>query len=320
MADTGGSCYSGGSVAKRAATSTPRGAQAPHLAQIHDGRQRHHDRPHRRRLEVPAPPARSRRSTCARPGRAPARATPASGHRHLLRARRQHGDGGRDRRIASTAAPAPRRAISRKLMSIDVTRMSTPRNQLPARWQPTTPTVAIAALSRMATCGVRKRVCTAATPAGKMPSSAHANISRDTAEHHRRQVLDERDRRARDDHDRPERRQHEPEQARRGHVAALRLDGHVLPRHRVIHGGREQEVEERHHAHRDEDGERQVAGRTLRFAAGLRDRVEADERGEQQHRGRQQRGRASGAVVPRTDTGGRPRGGRARAGSRCGRS
>jgi hypothetical protein len=42
-------------------------------------------------------------------------------------------------------------AISRKLMSMAVTRMSTPRNQSPARWQPITPIVAMAVLSRIAT-------------------------------------------------------------------------------------------------------------------------------------------------------------------------
>ena len=38
----------------------------------------------------------------------------------------------------------------------------------------------MAALATMATCGVRSRGCTRDTACGKMPSSAHANISRDT--------------------------------------------------------------------------------------------------------------------------------------------
>ena len=72
-------------------------------------------------------------------------------------------------------------AISRKLTSIEVTRISTPRKKSPATWQPMMPSVAMPALARIATCGVRKRGCTAAIARGKIPSSAHANIRRDTA-------------------------------------------------------------------------------------------------------------------------------------------
>ncbi len=41
------------------------------------------------------------------------------------------------------------------------------------------PAVAIAPLARMAVSGVRLTGCTRATAAGKIPSSAHANIRRD---------------------------------------------------------------------------------------------------------------------------------------------
>ena len=74
-----------------------------------------------------------------------------------------------------------RQAISRKFASIDVTRMSTPSKKSRARWLPIMASVAIAALTMMATCGVRNTGCTAATARGKMPSSAQANIRRDTA-------------------------------------------------------------------------------------------------------------------------------------------
>ena len=43
------------------------------------------------------------------------------------------------------------------------------------------PTVAITALAMIATLGVRQCAWMAATPLGKTPSSAQANISRDTA-------------------------------------------------------------------------------------------------------------------------------------------
>src|SRR5206468_4076136 len=72
-------------------------------------------------------------------------------------------------------------AISRKFTSIDDTRMSTPRKKSPARWLPRMPSVAIAPLARMATCGVRKMGCTEAMARGKIPSPAHANSSRETA-------------------------------------------------------------------------------------------------------------------------------------------
>ncbi len=70
--------------------------------------------------------------------------------------------------------------IRRKFTSIEVTRMSTPRKKSPARWHPRMPSEAIVALGTMATRGVWNRGCTEATTRGTMPSSAQANIRRET--------------------------------------------------------------------------------------------------------------------------------------------
>jgi hypothetical protein len=71
--------------------------------------------------------------------------------------------------------------MMRKFTSIAVTRMSMPRKNVPAKCEPSIPMEATIPLSTIATCGVCRVACTLATARGKMPSSAHANMSRDTA-------------------------------------------------------------------------------------------------------------------------------------------
>ena len=113
------------------------------------------------------------------------------------------------------------------------------------------------------------------------PGEHHAG----DGEQHGRQVVDERHRGPGEDRGGAGRGQQIAEQPRRGHVADGRFLGDELPRHGVVHRGGEQEIETADRGDRDPDGERNVAAGVLRLAAGLRDRVEPDEGGEE-HDGR----------------------------------
>ena len=64
---------------------------------------------------------------------------------------------------------------------MDVTRRPTPRKKSPAKWLPRMLADAMRPLRTRATWGVCHRGWTAATPRGKTPSSAQANMRRDTA-------------------------------------------------------------------------------------------------------------------------------------------
>ena len=168
----------------------------------------------------------------------------------------------------------------------------------------------------MATRGVWKRGWTEATARGTMPSSAQANISRETPSSIAgRSFASATAAPATIATGHAAGRRAPSSAAARG-VVPQRLVPHRRPGDRVVHGAGEQDVEDRHDPDRRSRWRAAASGRVARLAARLGDGVEPDEAGEEQRRGggdrprprRRGGGPASGAAaLPGPEDESRPR-------------
>ena len=279
--------YPGGSVAKRASRSTPWRRSFCVSRTIDDRAGGHHQEPERRRAEIPRGRGRGQIPPRVNAEKHRQHDDGDQGERHLRRARREHRDLTRERGVAR----GQRHHRNRHQQKVDEHRG---HEDVDAEKEIAGHVAADDAERGHGGARQDRHVRRAEARMHRRDRARKDSIlgprehQARYREQHRRQVLDQRDRRTGDDHHRPRRRQQISQKTGGRQVALLRFGGDELPRHGVINRAGEEHVEDADRHDGDADRERQIAARPLGLAPRLRDRIEADERGEHQRRRRQQ--------------------------------